>query len=61
MIRAARSRANEEVRAAKDKIAAELAAARAEVEASSAALGEEIAQVILERRPPGPRAVSEAR
>jgi F0F1-type ATP synthase membrane subunit b/b' len=61
MIRAARSRANEEVRAAKDKTATQLAAVRAEVEASSAALAEEIAQLILERRPPGPRAASEAR
>ncbi len=60
-IRAARSRASDEVRAAKEKIFADLAKARAEVETLSPALAGEIARAILERRPPAPQSMSEAR
>ena len=61
MIRNARSSATDEIRAAKERIFADLAVARAELEAASEALAAEIARAILERRPPGPRTVSEAR
>ena len=61
LIRHTRSRANEEVRAAKDKISADLATARADLEKESQGLAGEIARAILQRRPPGPRTLSEAR
>ena len=60
-IRDARSRATEEIRAAKENISTELAAARADLEAASHSLAAEIARAILERRPPAPRPMSEAR
>ena len=61
MIRNARNSATDEIRAANERIFADLAVARAELEAASEALAAEIARAILERRPPGPRTVSEAR
>ena len=60
-IRDARSRATEEIRAAKENISTELAAARADLEVASHSLAAEIARAILERRPPAPRPMSEAR
>src|SRR2546428_7241061 len=61
LIRNARSRAAEEVRAAKEKISADLAAARAEIQLASETLAEEIARVILERRPVAHQSISEVR
>lgn len=61
VIRDTRSRANDALRTAKENILADLDAARAELEKESPALAREIVRVILERRPPGPRATSEAR
>jgi F-type H+-transporting ATPase subunit b len=61
LLRAARSRSGEEVRAAKERIFGDLAGARAEIEALSPQLAGEIAQAILERRPPASPSASEAR
>ena len=61
LLRAARSRATDEVRAAKEKIFADLAKARAELETLGPALAREIARAILERRPPASQTASEAR
>src|SRR5712692_6085192 len=61
LIRNARTRAAEEVRAAKEKISADLAAARAEIQLASETLAEEIARVILERRPVAHQSISEVR
>lgn len=51
-IRAARAAAQEQMRAAKDRIAAETAAARAALEKETDSLAQDIARVVLERRPP---------
>ena len=61
LIRNARTRAVDEVRAAKEKISADLVAARAEIELASETLAEEIARVILERRPVAHQSISEVR
>src|SRR5947209_2678907 len=61
LIRNARSRAVNEVRAAKEKISADLVAARAEIQLASETLAEEIARVILERRPVAHPSISEVR
>jgi len=61
LIRNARTRAAEEVRAAKEKISADLVAARAEIQLASETLAEEIARVILERRPVAHQSISEVR
>jgi F-type H+-transporting ATPase subunit b len=52
LLRAMRNRSQEEVSEAKKKVAADFAAARAEIERQTPALAGEIAQSILERRPP---------
>jgi F-type H+-transporting ATPase subunit b len=52
LLKAMRSRAQEEVEAAKKKLAADVAAARTELERQAPALAAEIARAILERRPP---------
>jgi F-type H+-transporting ATPase subunit b len=52
LLRAMRSRSQEEVNEAKKKIAADLAVARAEIERQTPALANDIARAILERRPP---------
>jgi len=49
LIRAMRTRAQEEVTAAKEKFAAELAAASAAIEPQTAALAREIARMIVEK------------
>src|SRR2546428_477400 len=61
LIRNARSRAVNEVRAAKEKISADLVAARSEIQLASETLAEEIARVILERRPVAHPSISEVR
>jgi F-type H+-transporting ATPase subunit b len=52
LLKAMRSRSQEEVSEAKKKIASEVAAARAEIERQTPVLADDIARVILERRPP---------
>ena len=52
LLKAMRSRAQEEVEAAKRKFAQESEAARAELEKQAPVLAKEIARAILERRPP---------
>jgi F-type H+-transporting ATPase subunit b len=52
LLRAMRTRSQEEVSEAKKKVAADLEAARAEIERQTPALASEIARSILERRPP---------
>jgi F-type H+-transporting ATPase subunit b len=52
LLKAMRSRAQEEVDAAKKKLAGDVAAARIELERQAPALAAEIARAILERRPP---------
>ena len=61
LIQTARSEAGEMIRAAKEGIAIEFRSAQTALEQESDALAEEIARTILERRPPGMRARSEAR
>lgn len=58
LLRAMRSRSQEEVHEAKKKIAADLAEARAEIERQTPVLAKEIARAILERRSPAPAGVS---
>ena len=57
LLRAMRTRSQEEVTEAKKKIAAELDAARAEVERQTPALADEIARAILKRPSPAPAGV----
>ncbi len=57
LLRAMRTRSQEEVNEAKKRIAAELAAARAEVERQTPALADEIARAILKRPSPAPAGV----
>ncbi len=52
LLKAMRSRAQEEVDAAKKKLAGDVAATRAELERQAPALAAEITRAILERRPP---------
>ena len=52
LLKAMRSRAQEEVDAAKKKLAGDVAATRVELERQAPALAAEIARAILERRPP---------
>jgi F-type H+-transporting ATPase subunit b len=52
LLKAMRSRAQEEVEAAKKKLAGDIAAARTELERQTPALAAEIARAILDRRPP---------
>lgn len=52
LLRAMRSRSQEEVSEAKKKIAADLESARVEIERQTPTLASEIARSILERRPP---------
>lgn len=59
LLRAMRSRSQEEVNEAKKKIAADLADARAEIERQTPVLAQEIARAILERRSPAPAGVSQ--
>ena len=51
LLKAMRSRSQDEVSEAKKKIAADSAAARAEIEKQTPALADEIARMILDRRP----------
>ena len=58
LLRAMRSRSQDEVNEAKKKIAADVAASRAEIERQSPALADQIARSILERRSPAPTSVA---
>jgi F0F1-type ATP synthase membrane subunit b/b' len=55
LLRAMRSRSQDEVKEAKKKLAAELAAARTEIDRQTPALASAIARAILEHRSPPPR------
>lgn len=57
LLRAMRTRSQEEVTEAKKKIAAEVAAARVEIERQTPALADEIARSILKRPAPSPAGV----
>jgi F-type H+-transporting ATPase subunit b len=57
LLRAMRTRSQDEVTEAKKNIGADLAAARAEIERQAPTLADEIARAILERRPPTPAGV----
>ena len=57
LLRAMRTRSQDEVTEAKKKIGEDLAAARAEIERQTPALADEIARAILERRSPIPAGV----
>ena len=52
LLRAMRNRSQEEVAEAKKKLAADLTVTRAEIERQTPALANDIARIILERRPP---------
>jgi F0F1-type ATP synthase membrane subunit b/b' len=52
LVRETRERANEKIMAAKESFAKDFAAVRTQLEQESHTLGAEIAQAILERRPP---------
>ena len=54
LLKAMRTRSQDEVSSAKKKIAADSAAARAEIEKQTPALAGEIARMILDRRPAAP-------
>jgi F0F1-type ATP synthase membrane subunit b/b' len=54
LLKAMRTRSQDEVSAAKKKISADTAAARAEIEKQTPALAGEIARMILDRRPAAP-------
>jgi F-type H+-transporting ATPase subunit b len=58
LLKAMRSRSQEEVADAKKRIAANSAAARAEIERQTPALAADISRMILERRPPMREGVS---
>jgi F-type H+-transporting ATPase subunit b len=57
LLKAMRTRSQEEVTEAKKKIATDAAAARAQIEIETPALANDIARMILERRSPSPTGV----
>lgn len=59
LLRAMRSRSQDEVNEAKNQIAADLAASRAEIERQTPVLADQIARSILERRSPTPTSVAQ--